>query len=85
MEGIKIVSGQVIFDSDLNSHLIETDHACGILGSLRKVDRFMEWWESPTKYFFLVIIGHNFFLVLILSMYQVLYFGEMCTGEMMLK
>lgn len=38
MKGVKIITGQVLFDSGLNSHLLETNPVCRVLGSLRKVE-----------------------------------------------
>lgn len=36
MERIKVIPGQVLFDSDLDSHPVETNHVCKV-DSLRKV------------------------------------------------
>lgn len=84
MKGIKI-TGQVIFDSNLNSHLMETNHICWVLGSLRKVDGLPSncgnYLQCTFSWWFVGRIFSGFDI----KQYQVLYFLGMSTSEMILK
>lgn len=84
MKGIKI-TGQVIFDSNLNSHLMETNLICWVLGSLRKVDGLPSncgnYLQCTFSWWFVGRIFSGFDI----KQYQVLYFLGMSTSEMILK
>ena len=51
MEKIKIITDQDIFDSSLDRHLMETDHVCRVLSSLRKVSGLLSNSEKYSTHF----------------------------------